>query len=314
MLHCLLSIEEMYDKLVSFLQMKDKLSKLNDISWALLKELIAFFAPFQQATLALEKFKHPTLHKVMWWRHVILGHLRLILNDVVDEDGNVMMAKDSNSIKAIKGIILLLLYNKFILDDIHVMASLLDPIMKSRLVRLGVEHNQIEQAKDKLKDAMIKYAPLDDEKEDVLPARSPVRKKARSSVFMYDQMLDDDDEEDNVPRAKGHDVAAAFNTRVDNEYKAYMKHKVTDGEMRQCADGDASDEFHVLSWWRRKGKDLFPILARVVRSTLCIPASSAMSKNNLLDADNTLTKKRNRLKPRTINNFMFLRSNRDISM
>jgi hypothetical protein len=140
----LLSIEEMYNELVPLLQMKDKLSKLNDISWALLKELIAFLAPFQQATLAFEKFKHPTLHKVVWWRHVILGHLRLVLSDVVDEDGNVMTAKDSDSINAIKGIMLLLLYIKFVLDDIHIMASLLDPIMKSCLVRLGVERNQIE--------------------------------------------------------------------------------------------------------------------------------------------------------------------------
>jgi len=304
----------MYDEFVPLLQMKDKLSKLNDILWVFLKELIAFLAPFQQATLALEKFKHPTLHKVMWWRHVILGHLRLVLSDVVDEDGNVTTAKNSDSIKAIKGIMLLLLYNKFVLDDIHVMASLLDPIMKFRLVRLGVERNQIEQAKDKLKDAMIKYAPLDDEEEYVLPAQSPVRKKARSSVLMYDQMLDDDDEEDNVPPTKGHDATAALNARVDNEYEVYMKHKVTDGKMRQCADGDASNEFHVLSWWKRKGKDLFQILAQVVRSTLCILASNAMSENNFSDVGNTLTKKRNRLKPRTINNLMFLHSNRDICM
>ncbi len=314
LLCCLLSIEEMYDELVLLLQMKDKLSKLNDTSQALLKELIAFLAPFQQATLVLEKFKHLTLHKVMWWRHVIMGHLRLVLNDVVDEDGNVTTTKDSDSIKAIKGIMLPLLYSNFVLDDIHVMASLLDPIMKSRFVRLGVEPNQIEQAKDKLKDAMIKYAPLDDEEKDVPLARSPVRKKTRSSVSMYDQMLDDDDEEDNVPLAEGHDVAAALNARVNNEYKAYMKHKVTNGEMRQCADGDGSDEFHILLWWRHKSKDLFPILARVVRSTLCIPASNAMFENNFSDASNTLTKKRNRLKPRTINNLMFLRSNCDICM
>jgi hypothetical protein len=194
------------------------------------------------------------------------------------------------------------------------MASLLDPIMKSRLVRLGVERNQIEQAKDKLKDAMIKYTTLDDEEEDVPPARSPVRKKAHSSVSMYDQMLDDDDEKDNVLPAEGHDATAALNARVDNEYEEYMKHKVTDGEMRQCADGDASIEFHVLSWWRRKGKDPFPILARVMQSTLCIPASSAMSENNFSNIGNTLTKKRNQLKPRTINNLMFMRSNRDICM
>ncbi|CAM6073380.1 unnamed protein product [Sphagnum tenellum] len=161
---------------------------------------------------------------------------------------------------------------------------------------------------------MIKYMPLDDEEEDVPPVRSPVRKKARSLVSMYNQMLDDDDEEDNVPPAKGHDATVALNVRVDNEYEVYMKHKVTAGKMRQCADGDASGEFHVLSWWRHKGKDLFPILVRVLRSTLCISTSSAMFENNFSDADNTLTKKRNRLKPRTINNLMFLRSNRDICM
>jgi hypothetical protein len=243
-----------------------------------------------------------------------MGHLWLVLSDVVDEDGNMTTAKNSDSIKAIKGIMLPLLYNKFVLDDIHVMASLLDPIMKSRLVRLGVERNQIEQARDKLKDVMIKYVPLDDEEEDVPPTRSPVRKKVRSPVSMYDQMLDDDNEEDNVPLAEGHDVAAAFNVRVDNEYKVYMKHKVNDGEMKQCANGDANGEFHVLSWWRRKGKDMFPILARVMRSTLCIPTSNAMSENNFSNAGNTLTKKRNRLKPRTINNLMFMRSNRDICM
>ncbi|CAM6029223.1 unnamed protein product [Sphagnum balticum] len=169
-----------------------------------------------------------------------MGHLRLVLSNVVDEDGNVTTAKDSDSIKAIKGIMLPLLYNKFVLDDIHVMASLLDPIRKSRLLRLGVERNQIEQAKDKLKDAMIKYVPLDDEEKDVPPPRSPIRKKAHSLVSMYDQMLDNDDEEDNVPPTEGHDAATALNARVDNEYEAYMKHKVTDGKMRQCADGDAS--------------------------------------------------------------------------
>jgi len=121
--------------------MKDKLSKLNDISRALLKELIAFLTPFQQAMLALEKFKHPTLDKVVWWRHVILGHLRLVLSNVVDENGNVTTANDFDLIKAIKGIMLPFLYSKFVLDDIHVMASLLYPIMKSRLVRLGVVRN-----------------------------------------------------------------------------------------------------------------------------------------------------------------------------
>lgn len=42
------------------------------------------------------------------------------------------------------------------------MAWLLDAIMKSRVVRLGVECNEIKHAKNKLKDVMIKYTPLND--------------------------------------------------------------------------------------------------------------------------------------------------------
>lgn len=96
----------MYDELVRLLQMKDKLSKLNDIFQKLLKRLIAFLVSFQQATLEFEKFKHLTLHKVVWWRHVIVCHLWPVLNDVMDEVGNVTTIKDSESIEAIKGIML----------------------------------------------------------------------------------------------------------------------------------------------------------------------------------------------------------------
>ncbi|PTQ30010.1 LOW QUALITY PROTEIN: hypothetical protein MARPO_0131s0011 [Marchantia polymorpha] len=311
---------EMYDELVPPPQMKDKLRKLNDIPGALLKQLINFLASFQLATLVFERYKHPTLHK---WRHVIMNHLQLILNDVVDENGIVttaeesdsikdimlpllyrkfvlddiqVMAEESDSIKAIKGIMLPLLYRKFVLDDIQVMASLLDRIMKFCLVGLGVDRNQIEQAKSKLKNAMMKYTLLKNKEEDVLTLQSHVRKKSLSLILMKGN---EDDEKGNVFPAGGHYILAALNARVDKEYEVHMKHNVTDGKMKQGVETEISDEFHVLSWCRRKGKQMFPILARVVQSTLCIPASSAMSENNFLDAGNILTKKCNRLKPRT---------------
>lgn len=68
-------------------------------------------------------------------------------------------------------------------------------------------------------------------------------------------MLNDDNEEDNVPHVEIHN-AAALNARINNEYKAHINHKVTDGKMRHCDDGDANDEFHVLLWWKRKDKEL----------------------------------------------------------
>jgi hypothetical protein len=54
-------------------------------------------------------------------------------------------------------------------------------------------------------------------------------------------------------------------------------------------------------------------MALVARSVLCIPAASAMSENNFSDAGITVTKKRNSLKPRVVNDLLFLRSNRDIT-
>ncbi|KAI9918471.1 hypothetical protein PsorP6_011326 [Peronosclerospora sorghi] len=49
-------------------------------------------------------------------------------------------------------------------------------------------------------------------------------------------------------------------------------------------------------------------LARVVRSVLAVPASSAKSECNFSDAGSTVTKKRNRLDPHKQDDLMFLRS------
>jgi hypothetical protein len=47
-------------------------------------------------------------------------------------------------------------------------------------------------------------------------------------------------------------------------------------------------------------------------SVLCILASGSKSKSNFSDAGNTLTKKRPGLKPTTMNNLLFVRSNQDL--
>jgi hypothetical protein len=47
-------------------------------------------------------------------------------------------------------------------------------------------------------------------------------------------------------------------------------------------------------------------------SVLCIPASNSKSESNFSDAENTLTKKRFGLKPATVNDLLFVRSNQDL--
>jgi hypothetical protein len=47
-------------------------------------------------------------------------------------------------------------------------------------------------------------------------------------------------------------------------------------------------------------------------SVVYIPASNSKLESNFSDAGNTLTKKRSRLKPTTVNNLLFVRSNQDL--
>ena len=55
----------------------------------------------------------------------------------------------------------------------------------------------------------------------------------------------------------------------------------------------------LLAWWRDQSLEL-PIMSRAVKSVLAIPAASSMSENNFSDAGNTVTAKRNALKPATL--------------
>ncbi|KAH9102997.1 hypothetical protein AeMF1_020563 [Aphanomyces euteiches] len=305
LLRCLRSIYDMFDKVVDILKKKGELSKVSNIPQTLLKEFIDFLDVFQQATLALEQFKQPTLHKVIYWRHVLHCHMQPVLADILGTDGNVEKNKDSASIAAIKKILQPILVEKFVVQDLHVQGALLDPKMKNRLLGHGVEPGQVASCKAGLKELMLKYGrSLDlDLFDDSTP---PPLKKARQNTSMYDAVSDDDDEEVEAPEWCGN-----FETQVDLEYKAYMAYKVGEKEFDEIASMH-DREFRVLSWWKHKGAMLFPIMALVARSILCVPASSAMSENNFSDAGNTITKKRNRLKPRVVNDLMFLRSNRDI--
>jgi hypothetical protein len=105
-LRFLSSILNMYDEVVEILKAKNKLSKFAQIPKAGLQEFVDCLHPFQEVTLALEQFKHPTMHKVIYWRHVLIRHLHP--NHVVD----------SAAIVAMKKILLPILEDKFVLKDL----------------------------------------------------------------------------------------------------------------------------------------------------------------------------------------------------
>jgi hAT family C-terminal dimerisation region len=301
---------------------------------SLLSEFITFLRDFELATLALEKFKEPTLHRVVYWRHRLLSHLEVVYEDVVEGEKVVTVA-DSTEIADIKILLLPIFQEKFKLETIHVVAALLDPAQKHRLDKFGVSDSQVRAGWESLRTYMdnIGIAPTDDKTEHREPHLPPPTKKLRIERKRVASLYSDSEEEDDKIVETSASIAVIA-SQIDVEYEKYKSYKVSREERIAVSEADkkllskkrnyastgsehlferqSTSNFEVLTWWRLFGGAIFPILARVVRSVLCVPASSSKSENNFSDAGNTITPKRSRLKPALINDLMFLRSNPDL--
>ncbi|KAG7453638.1 Transposable element Hobo transposase [Solea senegalensis] len=99
--------------------------------------------------------------------------------------------------------------------------------------------------------------------------------------------------------------------RKRDEFSEWEDYGEEDGEKDkvQCYidsqflwDGD-----DLLSLWESQSKAL-PLLAKVTRMILCIPATSASSERMFSSAGRVLESRRNRLNPGTVDAILFLHS------
>jgi hypothetical protein len=97
--------------------------------------------------------------------------------------------------------------------------------------------------------------------------------------------------------------------KADKSYKKVLLQE--DTHKRARPDGEVKHDIGLLPWWKIKFAN-FPILARVARAILCIPASSSMPEGTFSSTGNTWTNKRKALKPNTLNALLYLRSNQDL--
>ncbi len=295
-----------------------KEKKIDVVEHDLLVEIVRLLSLFKTATLALECFKTPTLHLVAYWRNRLLEHCEAVTdaNEIADNDGNIkeIIPPDSEDLVTIKLLIQKQIKSKWSLCKLHVMASLLDPRQKSRLHLLGVEQNNIDEAKTELMRLTRNFAAVVQPPKEVMnlaptstlrasrpPKRPKLTVRNSSLATMLASSSDEEDEEHISP------------TQIDTQLKAnreisdYFHLKLIKAEKVDLESGPGG----LLAWWS-KNAEIFPSLALVARSVLCIPAASAKSECNFSDAGNTLTTKRNGLKPSTLNTLLFMRSNLDL--
>lgn len=104
---CLMSVDNALPELTEILHARDRdlVSKVTKIDYRLLKGYITFLVSFQKATLALEVFAKPTLHRVLHFSQNLLKYFHIATSDIniMEKDSTITtLLKDTSAFAASK--------------------------------------------------------------------------------------------------------------------------------------------------------------------------------------------------------------------
>ncbi len=239
------------------------------------------------------------------------------------DDVEVTLPPDSNDLENIKDLIKDQIFEKFMLTALHAAATYLDPRQKPIISELEIDDELQRKAIAIIKSTMVRNSPptltIDDKRPALATTRNRhprKRKRAAIPVVLPRRGIndfssnDDDDDQDDINGAPN---ATTLEILVIVELQAYEAYMLSKSEKRMMKEADEeTSRMGILLWWKSKAST-WPILARAARSILAVPTASAMSENNFSDSGSTVSKKRNQLKPSTVNILIFLRSNMDLT-
>ena len=127
---------------------------------------------------------------------------------------------------------------------------------------------------------------------------------------------DENDETETMatPTPKGSKLWAMFDSKVSKQQKNRNLNKsemeLELKKFKALPNLPRSDD--PLKWWELSGKALFPKLYNTAIKYLIIPATSVPAERVFSKAGSVLTKKRNRLGPKTANMIITFNSNMDL--
>lgn len=267
--------EMLYSIRENFNGVKDNLKESGEsqhfvgISKHLLDRVIALLEPFKSLTLLLQAEKVPTIHLVLLHMHVLQEKLVRLLSEESNQE--------------IRSIITNCLDNVFDVHycphKIHKVSAFLWP--KYKQMRY-LNEPQREKVHDLVKKELIKMTEI---------SQTELSDDSASGCEEMKPSVDDD------ILSKYADVHFTEDHKPESQITMQM-------EMYQNA---CYPENNILHWWKHHG-DEFPLLAKLARKFLCIPASSAASERFFSLANQVLDKQRTSLEAENLDAILFLHS------
>ena len=281
----LLSVKESFDQVTAVLRVQRKDDKVDRIFKSLLSQLLSFLEEFKDATKRLEGVKTPTIH-------LVVLSLAQMTKTCDNPTGGDSVCTHPEVIK-LRGIVKTVLTAKFKLHKIHIAAAFLDPRQTSRLLNNHrVDHSLLNEGLDLVELLFERHYTRSEQADNTSAVQAEnddalyrPRKKSKSLFAL-------DDEEHALAN-----TGRPLQTEVD-QFKL----------VRLRPDDVEDENFDLLLWWCANRLQ-YPILAKVARYILAIPASSAESERVFSASSNTITQKRTQLLPSNLNGLLIIKSN-----
>lgn len=298
-LECISSINAAKDEIRHFaiqLEKEQLLTALDDFcaSAEKVRAVVSIMTPFKDAFTRLSAEKHPTGDQVILILHALRKQLERLRdardanNPACQSEGNLLAERALELFNA-------RFQSEFTRKEWLICAAL-NPVARQLLTRLSV----MNEMRSQLKAEMRKYQPLVEAEERKnamnLSDRLPL-KKQRSLIqpsFTGDieDVLFDESETSATDQAED---------RIEKEISSFLALNVQ----------SKFNEFQILEFWKVRSST-WPILSKVARAFLCIPATSLACERSFSMAGNLNSTKRNRMLPETINQRMRIKFNKKI--
>ena len=271
------SVAEAYPELLEeFSAKKEVRDRLLKVDLELLKELVRLLEPFREASELLQADKAPTLHLVVRCANKLRRGLREGPADTLE----VQLVKKW----------LLKNVHRLRIEPLHLAAHALQPDHRQK--SYGDWANVQEGHRLLLARATEEAASLSPEEE---RQSSRPERVIRNSAGFLDSDSDCSDAESVDDDLTPTQPAAV---RAKRELDTYL-----------LTPGGTSDE-DILTYWRRKEAEL-PLLAKVARGILAIPASNTSSERSFSVAGRVIEERRTRLNASSVDALLFLNSQAD---